>query len=272
MTGGGFFVRSQTRRRFDAAGRRAYEALPVPNGTVMRTLALYAALGLLAGCTAAPEPTSEVDTAGPVVEAETIPTAALAEDAEVTLVKLETTKGDIYIEVHPDWAPRGSARFLELVKAGYYDGVKWFRVLDNFMAQTGMAGNPALNAQWKSKTISDDPVIKSNDRGYVTFATSGPNSRTTQIFINFKDNSFLDASGFTPFGKVVKGMDVVDSLYSGYGEGAPQGRGPSQMMIAQRGNEYLDDQFPKLDAIKKATIVKGVDEGAAAPAAEKSDG
>ena len=135
-------------------------------------------------------------------------------------MKLETTKGDVLIEVHPEWAPQGAQRFRELVEAKFYDGCKFFRVLDGFMAQTGINGDPAIHAKWKDRNIQDDPVKQPNTRGYVTFAKSGlPNSRSTQFFINYDDNSRLDAQGFAPFGVVVTGMDdVVDSIYSGYGE------------------------------------------------------
>jgi len=130
-------------------------------------------------------------------------------------------------------------------------------VLDDFMAQVGINGTPAIQSNWRNATIQDDPVKQSNKRGFVTFAKSGaPNSRSTQIFINFKDNSTLDKSGFAPFGQVTSGMDVVDKLYSGYGEGAPSGKGPEQGKVQMEGNAYLTKDFPKLDYIKKATIEK----------------
>jgi peptidyl-prolyl cis-trans isomerase A (cyclophilin A) len=142
------------------------------------------------------------------------------------------------------------------VKNGYYDGNRFYRVLDDFMAQVGIHGTPAIDAQWMNARIKDDPVKQSNKRGFVSFATGGANTRTTQFFINFKDNSSLDRMGFAPFGEVVKGMDVVDKFYTGYGEGAPQGRGPSQPKIHAEGNTYLNREFPKLDYIKTATIAK----------------
>ncbi|HUG93196.1 MAG TPA: peptidylprolyl isomerase [Planctomycetaceae bacterium] len=171
-------------------------------------------------------------------------------------VKLVTSQGDVLIEVHPEWAPRGAARFRELVQAKFYDGCRFFRVLDGFMAQTGINGDPETNAKWRERRIEDDPVVRSNTRGHVTFATSGPDSRTTQFFINFGDNSQLDDMGFSPFGKVVEGMNVVDKLYSGYGEGAPRGRGPSQGRINEEGNAYLERSFPRLDSIKQAVLVE----------------
>lgn len=170
-------------------------------------------------------------------------------------VELDTTKGPIVIDVHRDWAPHGADRFYELVNDGYFTDVAFFRVIGGFMAQVGISGDPALNAQWRQKTIPDDPVKASNTRGTVSFATSGPNSRTTQFFINFGDNSRLDAMGFAPFGKV-RDMAVVDALYDGYGEGAPRGRGPSQGLIQSQGNDYLRKDFPKLDYIKSAKILE----------------
>jgi peptidyl-prolyl cis-trans isomerase A (cyclophilin A) len=169
-------------------------------------------------------------------------------------VKLETVRGDILIDVQREWAPRGADRFYGLVKAGYYDDVAFFRVVGGFMAQVGIHGDPRVNAVWRSARIADDPVKESNTRGMVSFATSGPDSRTTQFFINFADNSRLDGMGFSPFGKV-RDMTPVDLVYSGYGEGAPRGRGPVQARIQSEGNAYLHAEFPKLDYIRKATIV-----------------
>jgi len=171
-------------------------------------------------------------------------------------VKLETTKGDIVIEVNRSWAPNGADRFYNLVRIGYYDDTAFFRVIDRFMAQVGMHGDPRVNAAWMKAPIPDDPVKESNTAGRVTFAMkSSPNSRTTQIFFNYGDNSYLDQSGFAPFATVVEGMDVVESLYSGYGEGAPRGNGPSQARIMRDGNDYLRGEFPKLDYITTATIL-----------------
>jgi len=171
-------------------------------------------------------------------------------------VKLETTKGDILIDVTREWAPLGADRFYELVKAGYFDDTAFFRVISGFMVQVGISGKPEQNTTWRAKTIKDDPVTKSNTRGMVTFAKTGmPDSRTTQIFINFKDNTNLDKMGFAPFGKV-RDMAVVDSLFAEYGEGAPGGKGPEQGRIQKEGNSYLRASFPKLDYIKKAVIVE----------------
>ncbi len=171
--------------------------------------------------------------------------------------KFETTKGDFVLEVTREWAPQGADRFYNLVKNGFFDDVRFFRCIEGFMVQFGINGNPKVSSAWQRARIPDDKPKQSNGKGMITFATSGPNSRTTQVFINFKDNSFLDSQGFAPFGKVVEGMEVVDSLYKGYGEGAPRGRGPSQGRIQSEGNAYLDADFPKLDGVKKATIVEG---------------
>lgn len=192
------------------------------------------------------------------------PAALKAKAPDVYKAKFTTTKGDFVIEVHRAWAPLGADRFYNLVKNGFYDDAAFFRVLPGFMAQFGINAKPAVNKVWDKATISDDPVTQSNKRGYVSFATAGPNTRTTQAFINFGDNSRLDGQGFAPFGTVVEGMDVVDKLYSGYGEGAPGGNGPAQDRIQAEGNAYLDKSFPLLDKIKSATIIEPA---GAAPAA-----
>jgi peptidyl-prolyl cis-trans isomerase A (cyclophilin A) len=181
--------------------------------------------------------------------------APSSEQAPATFkVKFDTSKGAIEIEVTRAWAPNGADRFYNLVKSGYFDGVRFFRVLPGFMAQFGINGDPALSAAWRQARIADDPVTHSNKRGMVTFATAGPNTRTTQVFINFGDNASLDSQGFAPFGQVIVGMDVVDRLYAGYGEGAPRGAGPDQARAQLEGNAYLTRSFPNLDYIKTATI------------------
>jgi peptidyl-prolyl cis-trans isomerase A (cyclophilin A) len=183
--------------------------------------------------------------------------AALNEKAPpVYKVRFDTSKGAFVIEVHRDWAPNGADRFYNLVKNGFYDDTRFFRVVSGFMVQFGINGDPSIAGQWRGATIKDDPVKQSNKRGYITFATSGPDSRTSQVFINFADNSGLDRQGFSPFGQVTSGMTVVDALFSGYGEGAPSGRGPDQSRIQREGNAYLKKEFPNLDFIKKATIEK----------------
>ena len=184
--------------------------------------------------------------------------SALAEEAPPTFqAAFETSKGEFVIEVTREWAPNGADRLYTLVKNGYYDGVRFFRVIDGFMAQFGIHGDPRINAAWRAARITDDPVVESNVRGSVSFATSGPNSRTTQIFINFVDNVNLDDMGFSPVGRVVEGMEVVDQLYSDYGEGPPRGTGPYQAQMHAQGNEYLDAEYPDLDHIIAARIVGG---------------
>lgn len=181
--------------------------------------------------------------------------AALNEKAPATYkAKFDTSKGVFIVEVRRDWAPNGADRFYNLVKNGFFDDTRFFRVVPNFMVQFGINGDPKVSAPWRGARIQDDKVTQSNKRGHITFATSGPNSRTTQVFINFKDNNFLDGQGFAPFGQVVTGMNVVDALYSGYGEGAPSGKGPDQGRIQMEGNDYLTKSFPQLDYVKKASI------------------
>lgn len=190
--------------------------------------------------------------------------AALTEKAPDTYkARFDTSQGPFVIEVHRDWAPKAADRFYNLVKNGYYDDCRFFRVIPGFMVQVGINGTPSTQAAWREAKITDDPVKESNKRGYVTFASAGANTRTTQFFINFGDNTNLDKPGacgagcaFPPFGQVTQGMDVVDKLYSGYGEGAPRGRGPEQQRIQTEGNAYLVKDFPKMDYIKKATIDK----------------
>jgi peptidyl-prolyl cis-trans isomerase A (cyclophilin A) len=171
--------------------------------------------------------------------------------------KFTTTKGDFVIEAHRDWSPNGADRFYNLVKMGFYDDVRFFRAIDGFMVQYGISGDPAVSKVWQEHGVPDDPVGHSNTKGTVTFAQRGtPGSRTTQIFINLVDNARLDASRFAPFGEVSSGMDVVNSLYKGYGEGAPGGMGPDQGHVQAEGNAYLDAKFPKLDGVKHAEIMK----------------
>ena len=183
--------------------------------------------------------------------------AALSEKAPaVYKARFDTSKGAFVVEVHRDWAPNGADRFYNLVKSGFYDDTRFFRVINGFMVQFGINGDPRVAAPWREAKIQDDAVKQSNKRGYITFATAGPNTRTSQVFINFGDNSQLDRQGFSPFGQVISGMNVVDTLFSDYGEGAPSGRGPEQGRIQREGNAYLKRDFPNLDYIKKATIEK----------------
>jgi len=171
---------------------------------------------------------------------------------EVFKVKFETSKGDFVMEVHREWAPNGADRFYNLVNAGFYDSCRFFRVIKGFMAQVGLNGDPKVSAAWKNAKIADDPVKGSNKRGYVSYAMAGPNTRTTQLFISYKDNSRLDGMGFSPFAQVTAGMEIVDALYSEYGENPPEVQGA----IQSQGNAYLQQNFPKLDYIKTAKVVK----------------
>jgi len=170
-------------------------------------------------------------------------------------VKFVTTAGDFTVKVTRAWAPNGADRFYNLVRHHFYDGAAFFRVLQGFMAQFGLSPYPEVSHAWEQANIKDDPVVQSNARGYITYAMAGPNTRTTQVFINYGNNQRLDRDGFAAFGMVTEGMDVVDKLYGGYGEGAPGGRGPDQGLIGTRGRAYLLQNFPHLDTIKSATIV-----------------
>jgi peptidyl-prolyl cis-trans isomerase A (cyclophilin A) len=183
--------------------------------------------------------------------------AALTEQAPASYkVKFDTTKGAFVVQVTRAWAPNGADRFYNLVKNGFYDNVRFFRVISGFMVQFGINGDPQLSARWRQAQIKDDAVTQSNKRGMITFATAGPNTRTTQVFINFADNTNLDGMGFAPFGRIVSGMNVVDALNAEYGEGAPRGRGPDQGKLQSEGNAYLAREFARMDYIKKATIEK----------------
>jgi peptidyl-prolyl cis-trans isomerase A (cyclophilin A) len=197
------------------------------------------------------------------------PASLRAKAPEMFKAEFMTTKGDFVIEVHRDWSPHGADRFYNLVKAGFFDGVSFFRVHPGFMVQFGVSGKPAIAKAWENANIPDDPVMGSNKRGFVTYAmSSAPNSRATQLFINFKDNAFLDPQHFAPFGEVISGMDVVDMLYSGYGEiPAMGGKGPDPDKIEAEGDAYLLKNFPMIDNIKTAKMLPA--EPAAAPADKK---
>ncbi len=175
---------------------------------------------------------------------------------KVYRVKFETTKGDFVITVTRGWAPQGADRFYQLVQSRFYDGARFFRVLPGFVAQFGINGDPRTTAKWQKSEIPDDPVVESNTPGMVSFATAGPNTRTTQVFISYGNNARLDKMGFSPFGKVTEGVNVVEQFHSGYGEGPPRGSGPDQKRIESEGNAYLIGAFPKLDYIKKARVLR----------------
>ena len=182
--------------------------------------------------------------------------ALLAAKAPATYqVKFTTTKGDFVLSVTRAWAPLGADRFYNLVRHHYYDNTSFFRVLKGFVVQWGISAYPPVSAAWAHAPIKDDPVVQSNLRGYITYAMGGPDTRTTQVFINLVDNKRLDGMGFSAFGQVTEGMDVVEALYAGYGEGAPSGQGPEQDNIEKAGKPYLDKGFDKLDSIKTTTLL-----------------
>jgi peptidyl-prolyl cis-trans isomerase A (cyclophilin A) len=206
-------------------------------------LALSAAVSLaLGGCSSADESKKDVKTA-PKVE----------KTPDVFQAVFDTSRGQVAIEVHRDWAPVGVDHFYSLIRTGYYDGVRFFRVTHNYV-QFGISGDPSTNGLWATAYLPDDPVKQSNVKGTLSFAHLGKNTRTTQLFFNMKDNKDLDKQGFAPLGKVVTGMDVVERFFSAYGDMAPRGQGPDPSKIEVQGNTYLDAKFPRLDYIKKATI------------------
>lgn len=175
--------------------------------------------------------------------------------ADTFTIEFETTKGVFRAEVHPDWAPQGAERVRTLVEEGFFADVAFFRVLNGFVAQFGIHGDPAVSAEWREARIADDPVAHTNVRGTLTFATAGPDTRTTQLFINLADNKRLDSMGFAPVAEITEGMEVVEALNDEYGEGAPRGIGPDQGRIQTEGNDYLKSAFPRLDYIISARIL-----------------
>ena len=219
---------------------------------IHRSLITYVAAlmlpALLVSAFAAPAFSQSAGLANPASLRETAPASYKA--------RFDTSKGVFVIEVQRAWAPNGADRFYNLVKNGFYDNVRFFRVISGFMVQFGISGDPKISAPWRDARIADDPVKQSNKRGFITYAMAGPNTRTSQVFINFGDNASLDSQGFPPFGRVVSGMNVVDALNAEYGEGAPRGRGPDQGRVQMEGNAYLARDFGKLDFVKKATIDK----------------
>ena len=223
----------------------------------MKTLHLFCAIAVFAAVVA----TKAADTNKvPVTPAPAAPTFAdpgkcTATAPETFKAQFVTTKGRFTIEVTRSLAPNGADRFYNLVRSGFFSDIAFFRVVPGFMCQFGIHGDPNVSAKWRDANITDDSVKGSNTRGTITFATAGPNTRTTQLFINFGDNSSLDGQGFSPFGKVIDGMDVVDKINGEYGDGAPYGRGPDQGRIQGEGNAYLKKDFPDLDYIKSATIL-----------------
>lgn len=234
-----------------------------------RVLAMFSLVALAAGVATAQQPQKEKILSLEAKKESQAPPAppkamledpsALKEKAPATFkARFETTKGDFVVEAHREWSPNGVDRFYNLVKNGYYDGVKFFRVVPNFVVQFGIHGDPKYASKWLQSNIPDDPVKQGNKKGFLTYAKStAPNSRSVQLFINLKDNgSLLDGQGFSAFGEVIEGMNVVESLHSGYGDGPPSGRGPNQGDIARHGNAFLEQNFPLLDGINRAYIVK----------------
>jgi peptidyl-prolyl cis-trans isomerase A (cyclophilin A) len=211
----------------------------------LQILAVAAACFALAACSSSNE---NKETPTPAAKNEKAP--------DVFQVNFDTSKGKVVVEIHRDWAPNGVDHFYTLVKTGFFDGSRFYRTIRNFVAQFGINGDPKTNALWASGNIPDDPVKESNVTGTLTYAATGmPNSRSTQLFFNLKDNGpSLDKQGFAPIGKVITGLDVMESFYTGYGSMAPEGEGPDPGKIASQGNSYLESQFPRLDFIKTATI------------------
>jgi len=212
--------------------------------TTLLTCLLGRALSIVAG--SAQEQKKEEKKCGGAQDI-TEPDQLNEKSTETFKAKLETTKGNFTVEVTRSLSPNGADRFYNLVRSGYFKDVAFFRVIPGFMCQFGIHGDPKVSAAWRKAQIPDDPVKGSNTRGVITYAMGGPNTRTTQFFISFGDNSRLDSTGFSPFGKVTEGMDVVDKINGEYGEGAPRGRGPDQSRIQMEGNAYLKKDFPNLD-------------------------
>jgi len=231
--------------------RNLYNRTPFPSRLpgLARALPLLGLL-LTAGCGGDPGE-EEGPPANPLLQPRNFTETA----PDTFVARLETTKGVIRIRVHRDWAPLGADRFYNLVRAGYYDGVTFHRVIDGFMAEFGIHGDPWVNAAWRQATMEDEPVRKPNNRGMVSYSKSEPHTRTVQVFINTDDNPSLNGQGFSPFGEVIEGMEVADSLYSGYGESPTRGgEGVYPAMAIAKGNEYLSQDFPLLDRIERAVV------------------
>ena len=218
----------------------------------MRRLSGIALGGMLAaaliGCSPSGPGSREAKKEEPKAAAKNEPTPELFQ------VKLDTSKGIVTVEIHRAWAPRGVDHFYTLVKTGFYDGDRFFRVVRNSIVQFGINGDPSLNRLWSTTNLPDDPVKEKNVKGTLTYATTGANGRATQLFFNLRDNRQLDKQGFAPIGRVTGGMDVVESVYSSYGDWPPRGQGPDPAQMEAQGNEYLTNHFPRLDFIKRATI------------------
>ena len=214
----------------------------------VRLLTLVAVAGAAGACNRDPKPASDAGLP---------PAAQASQQAPPTFrVQFETSRGQFVMEANRAWAPRGVDRLYQLVESGFFDNTRFFRVVTGFMVQFGVSGDPAVNQAWEKLSIPDDSVTQSNTRGLVSFAMAGPDTRTTQLFINLVDNRNLDEMGFAPVARVIEGMAVVDSLYAGYGDGPPSGFGPDQMRLMAEGNAYLEREFPKLDFIRRARLVE----------------
>ena len=216
----------------------------------MKIINLLCALGLFIGTLTASAQDTKSD-----APAYADPSKLTEKAPDTFKAVFNTTKGNFTIEVTRSLAPAGADRFYNLAKSGYFKDIAFFRVVPGFMCQFGIHGDPNVSAKWRDANISDDPVKGSNTRGTITYAMAGPNTRTTQLFINFGDNTSLDSQGFAPFGKVVDGMSVVDKINGEYGDGAPYGHGPDQGRIQMEGNAYLKKDFPHLDYIKSVTVI-----------------
>jgi peptidyl-prolyl cis-trans isomerase A (cyclophilin A) len=222
----------------------------------MKTILLPCTLSLAFGLAVATAADTNKSETKPETKPDFTVPAKLTEKAPDSFkVRFDTTKGSFTVEVTRSLAPNGADRFYNLVRSGYFKDIEFFRVIPGFMCQFGIHGDPNVAAAWREARISDDPVKAGNLRGAISFATGGPNTRTTQLFINYADNSRLDGMGFSPFGKVTAGMEVVDKINGEYGESSPHGKGPDQGRVQEQGNAYLKKDFPNLDYIKSATIL-----------------
>jgi peptidyl-prolyl cis-trans isomerase A (cyclophilin A) len=225
--------------------------IPLSKSVVARTFAVIAMLTTGLGCASA--------AAGDPMETAILSPRIVYEPGVVPdsfIVRLATTQGDVDLIFRKHWAPIGVAQFYEAVSTGVYDGARFFRALRGFVVQFGIAADPAVTAAWLPRQIADDPVTESNNRGSVVFATGGPNTRTVQLFINLRANARLDAMGFAPIGEVIRGMDAVDAIYTGYGDGGAPGSSPDQGRITSEGEAYLAAAFPRLDKINTARVIQ----------------